>query len=224
MAPVPATITVNFIANYAGNHRIAYRPVVVPSVPYSFVTTPCVGGGTPCSGTIAITVDNETCDNVVYEGYVQAECELEISVNGRIPWTVTFSPNPVCDAYSITCNEVGGCDPIPALGNDCNGDPFPSLLGFDQDAVFYVCSEATPTPPTGYAVTALTRDEFCCYDCEQVTFAASGGSARIVYIDCTTRALIDTTLANGDDATVCVVAGSYYVGTNGTVSAPVACP
>jgi len=222
MAPVPATITVNFIANYAGTHRIAYRSG--GAGPYSFVTTPCVGGGTPCSGTIAITVDNETCDNVVYDGYVQATCEDEESVNGRIPFTVTFSPNPVCDAFSITCNEVGGCDPIPALGTDCNGDSFPSLLGFNQNDVFFVCTDAALGLPTGYTSAALTRDEFCCYDCEQVTFAASGGSARIVYIDCTTRALIDTTLANGDDATVCVVAGSYYVGTNGTVSAPVACP
>ena len=222
MAPVPATITVNFIANYAGGHRICYR--TGGSGPYTCISTSCAGGGTPCSGTIAVSVDNETCDPVVFDGYVQATCEDEESVNGRIPFTVTFTPNPECDAYSVACNDPGGCpDPISWVGTDCNGDAFPSIDGFNTGDTFYVCSGAAPTA-VGYVVTQLAREVMCCYDCENVTFAASGGSARITYIDCATRALIDTTLGSGDDATVCVVTNSYYVGPNGTVSVLGTCP
>ena len=221
MAPVPATITVNFIANYAGTHRIAYRSG--GAGPYSFVTTPCVGGGTPCSGTIAITVDNETCDNVVYDGYVQATCEDEESVNGRIPFTVTFTPNPVCDAYSITCNTPGGCATIPELGTDCDGNLITTFPGIGENETFWMCSEALPTAP-GYVVTALTKDQVCCYDCEEVTFTtpALEDPIRLIYIDCATRALIDTTVAGGAPETYCVVAGAYNFG--GTVTVLGTCP
>jgi hypothetical protein len=106
MALVPATITVNFIANYAGGHRVCWRQG--GTGPYDCSTTVvCVGGGSPCSATIAVSVDNETCDNVVFDGYVQAECEALDSVAGRVTWSTTFSPNPLCDAYAITCTTVG---------------------------------------------------------------------------------------------------------------------
>ena len=106
MAAIPATINVNFTSNYAGGHRVCWR--IGNSGPYNCSTTvACLGGATPCAANIAIMVDNETCDQVTFEGYVQAECEDIGSLNGRVPFSVTFTPDPTCDSYNITCNAVG---------------------------------------------------------------------------------------------------------------------
>lgn len=106
MAAIPATINVNFTSNYAGGHRVCWR--IGNAGPYNCSTVvTCLGGGNPCSANIGITVDNETCDAVTFEGYVQAICEDIGSLNGRVPFSTTFTPNPTCDSYHITCNSVG---------------------------------------------------------------------------------------------------------------------
>lgn len=106
MAAIPATINVNFTSNYAGGHRVCWR--IGNAGPYNCSTVvTCLGGGNPCSANIAITVDNETCDAVTFEGYVQAVCEDIGSLNGRVPFSSTFTPDPTCDSFNITCNSVG---------------------------------------------------------------------------------------------------------------------
>lgn len=109
MASVPATISVNWTSNYDGPHRVCYR--LQGTIPYNCTGTGthpyCAGGGADCSYDIAITVDNETCDNVTYEGYVQPACEEEASLVGRIPFSVTFIPDPACNKYIATCARVG---------------------------------------------------------------------------------------------------------------------
>jgi len=105
MAAIPASITVNFTSNYAGPHRICWR--VGGSGPYNCTTiVSCPGGGNPCTGVITFTVDNETCDPVVFDGYVQAACEAEGSLSGQVPFTNTFTPNPACKGYTLTCESV----------------------------------------------------------------------------------------------------------------------
>ena len=105
MAPIPATITVNFISNYAGGHRVCWR--IGNSGPYDCTTIViCAGGGSPCSANVPITVDNDTCASVDFEGYVQAICEVEGSLNGRVPFSASFIPDPTCDKYDITCSAV----------------------------------------------------------------------------------------------------------------------
>jgi len=109
MASVNATITVGWTSNYDGPHRVCYR--LQGTVPYNCTGTGthpyCAGGGAACSYDISITVDNETCDNVTYEGYVQPACEDESSLVGRIPFSVTFIPDPACNKYIATCSRVG---------------------------------------------------------------------------------------------------------------------
>lgn len=103
MAPIPATITINWQSNYNGPHRVCWRPVGAPS--YTCTPTgshPNCGVG-PCSYVIPITVDNETCTPVSYEGYVQAACETEASLNGRISFLITFTPSPACERYEAIC-------------------------------------------------------------------------------------------------------------------------
>lgn len=104
MSLVPANITVNFIANYNGAHRICYR-VSGSSGPYTCINTTCSLGA--CSGAIPIFVDNETCPTIQYEGYVQAECQDVNSLVDRIPFSVNFVPSQSCKLYTITCINVG---------------------------------------------------------------------------------------------------------------------
>lgn len=112
MSLVAAQIPVSWISNYPGPHRVCYRVVGAPSYICTVPGTPgpgyhpnCAGGGAPCSYNIEIMVDNETCNQVDYEGYVQAACEDEASLIGRIPFAVSFIPSPACKRYEVTCDN-----------------------------------------------------------------------------------------------------------------------
>lgn len=105
MAPIPASISVNFISNYAGFHRVCWR--TGGAGPYDCTTlVSCTGGGAACSAVIPIMVDNETCTPVSFDGYVQATCELEESLNGRVAFNTVFTPVPPCREWVVTCNAV----------------------------------------------------------------------------------------------------------------------
>jgi len=117
MAPMSGILTVKFLSNYAGIHRVCWR--IGGTGVYDCTTTvTCSGYGAACHVDIPITIDQETCDPIVYDGYVQATCEAIGSMNGRIPFTVTFTPEPICASYSILCNAVGVSDiTITVTGN-----------------------------------------------------------------------------------------------------------
>lgn len=104
MAIVTATITVDFTANYTGDHRVCFR-VQGSGDPYDCSTiVNCAGGGTACQAIINTDVNTTSCDGTItFEGYVQAACEDILSTNGRLAWTADFVPNPVCNRYEVTC-------------------------------------------------------------------------------------------------------------------------
>ena len=106
MALIAASITVNFLSNYAGQHRVCWRTGGAGA--YNCTTlVSCPGSSaTPCSVAISITVDNETCTNVDFDGYVQAVCEDEASTNGRVTFSTSFVPDPSCKRYVATCARV----------------------------------------------------------------------------------------------------------------------
>lgn len=106
MALVSATLTVNFISNYAGQHRVCWRINNTGAYDCTTVVT-CTGGGNACSATITILVDNESCDPVEFDGYVQALCEDSGSLSGRDYFSSIFVPNPTCASYNLRCNSVG---------------------------------------------------------------------------------------------------------------------
>lgn len=104
MAIVTATITVDFTANYAGDHRVCFR-IQGSGDPYDCTTiVNCVGGGTSCQAIINTDVNTTSCDGVItFEGYVQAACEDEASLTGRLAWTADFTPNPICNRVELEC-------------------------------------------------------------------------------------------------------------------------
>jgi len=104
MSAVAATLTVTFTAQYVGQHRVCYS---INSSGTTCVTTNCTGLGASCSVDIPITVDNETCTDVVFSGYAQAVCEPTGSPNGRTPFTYTFTSSPQCKRYSVTLLHSG---------------------------------------------------------------------------------------------------------------------
>ncbi len=103
-----------FSNNFSNNQRIKinnYGSYVCWRIgstgPYDCTTVvTCTGGGAPCSASISITVDQETCSTETFEGYVQATCEDVGSLSGRVPFSSIFTPTPTCAGYQITCNAV----------------------------------------------------------------------------------------------------------------------
>lgn len=105
MSAVPGSITLTFVSYYAGVHRVCYR--LNNTGPYTCNNVTCAGGGATCTYTITVAVDNETCTDVEFDGYVQAACQDIASTDGRIPFSTTFTPAPTCQRYEVTCNTVG---------------------------------------------------------------------------------------------------------------------
>lgn len=112
MAAVPALLNFAFDSTYtAGCYRIATR-IQGSGDPYIITPAACTPFvpptlSVPCVAQIPITVDDETCTEVIYEGYVQPCCQDEASLEGRVAFTVTFTPNPSCKSYDVTCDSAG---------------------------------------------------------------------------------------------------------------------
>lgn len=106
MAIITATVTVDFDANQAGDHRVCWR-IQDSGDDYNCDTVVnCVGGGANCEVDIEIDVNDTSCDGVVtFEGYIQPTCEDILSTNGRLDWVTTFTPTLACLRYEILCEE-----------------------------------------------------------------------------------------------------------------------
>lgn len=105
MAATSATVTVNFISNYVGVHRACYRYGNLGS--YTCLNVTCAGNGASCSINLPVVVDNETCQPLQIQGYVQAACQDVNSSVDRVPFVVDFTPTPTCLKYNFTCQSVG---------------------------------------------------------------------------------------------------------------------
>lgn len=104
MATIGATITIDFQAFYAGDHRACFR-IFGSGDPYDCTTVVnCVGSGAGCQVVINTTVNSTSCDGTVtFEGYIQPTCQDILSTEGRLVWTADFVPNVVCQRNEIEC-------------------------------------------------------------------------------------------------------------------------
>lgn len=168
-----ATITVDFLANYAGPHRACWR-VQGSGNPYvctNLVT--CVGGGSPCQFLINVMVDLESCEDVIFEGYIQATCQPEGSSIDQVPFEVTYTPTPSCNMYSLT-NDTGSTYNFTSseLGVNCDGTARPALSVADGASIA-LCGIA--------GMPQIIIDDFnvvpllnsCCSTCQNYSFTIS---------------------------------------------------
>ena len=110
--PITGNLLIEWTSNYSiGCHRIGYR--IQGSGSYTIednIATPFCNPGIAesCAYSIGpLSFENESCDDVVYEYYVQPCCENPVSEDGRVYGTVTFTPTPSCIAVAFTCSNVG---------------------------------------------------------------------------------------------------------------------
>ena len=114
-----ATITINYTANYLGDHRVCYRQVGTTNYCCLTDTVSALGPQTFiidfavladfCDGTadeVVVPVETD-CGPYSYEGYIQPDCEVLGSPNNRTLWTADFTTTPSCLAYIITCESAG---------------------------------------------------------------------------------------------------------------------
>ena len=168
-----ATITVDFLANYAGQHRACWR-VQGSGNPYvctNLVT--CVGGGNPCQALINVMVDPESCEDVIFEGYIQAACQVEGSSIDRVPFTVTYTPNPTCKMYSVT-NTTGDVYDFTSaeLGVNCDGTTRPAL-SLEDGASIALCGIASMPQIIIDDFNVEVIPDSCCTTCKKYTFTIS---------------------------------------------------
>lgn len=102
MALIPGALNLTFVSNYVGCHRICWRIQGNPTYDCSTQVN-CGGNGASCNAIIGIQIDDSTCVPVVYEGYAQACCEDVASLNGRLPFLLSYTPSANCQGYTITC-------------------------------------------------------------------------------------------------------------------------
>ena len=101
MPPVTGYISISFTPNFVGQHRICWRIGNVG--PYTCEpdftcnTDPCTYYITP------VSLNNDSCDTVDFNGYIQAACEEEGTLDGAVFWSQAFVPNPECQPYQLTC-------------------------------------------------------------------------------------------------------------------------
>lgn len=237
----PGTITVTFTANYAGPHRICWRQC--GSGPYVCTNiVDCAGGGNVCSAVISVMVDPETCNPVCFEGYIQATCNPEESSIGQVPWTTTFTPNPVCKGFIITNtslatipNTLGPTVPAIDMGLNCNGTARPDLAIYNGLSVRVCATTTIPNLPAQYV---MVKSDFCCYDCTNYSITISPActpgcsldESFMYYIDCDTRELkkVDFTGNTVTTLNICAVTGSVSLQLTseaiGTVNTVGPCP
>lgn len=108
MALISATITVDFIANYSGDHRVCWKVQGTDTYDCSTIIN-CAGGGNTCQAVFTAQLNGTSCDgDIVVEGYVQAACQDELSLEGRVPFqTNPFTPTVVCERFEVICDHVG---------------------------------------------------------------------------------------------------------------------
>ena len=204
----PAIITVNFISNYAGPHRICWR---IQGSGNAYVCTnivDCLGGGNSCQALINTMVDPNLCEPIIFEGYIQATCNAESSPTGQIPFTVTYTPNPSCNAYILTNSSGDVYDFASAeMGLNCDGTTRNGVQLADGGFI-YLCGIAAMPQRIIDIFNVTAYPNICCGVCNNYTVnSASNQVSVIYYIDCATKHFMSTIapIAGDPGLVICAV-------------------
>lgn len=190
-----ATITVDFLGNYAGPHRVCWR-VQDSGNPYACTNiVTCVGGGNPCQALINVMIDPESCEDVIFEGYIQATCQPEDSTVDRVPFTVIYTPTPTCNVYNLT-NDTGTDYTFTSseLGVNCDGT-IRSGMTVADGATIALCGIAGMPQNIIDDFNVIPALNSCCSICKNYAFTISifndkcAPNIVITYIDVVTGIL-----------------------------------
>jgi hypothetical protein len=211
MAAFPATLHVSWVSNYVGNHRVCYK--LLGELIYDCTTiVNCPVAGDTYTADIAVLLDNERCDDMIFEIYVQATCNAETSETGRIDASTTFVPTPTCVSYLLTCvDDAGGTQCLGETHDNCTGGTtsIPTSL---TGATYYICSTIAPkVPQAGWTIVADPATH-CCYDCVNVSFLMDRGfgPSEIVFMSCIDGLYTTAVLPEGITITACMVRDTWY--------------
>lgn len=207
----PATITVDFLGNYAGPHRVCWR-VQGSGNPYvctNIVT--CVGGGNPCQAIINVMVETESCEDVIFEGYIQATCQVEGSSIDQVPFTVTYTPTPSCKGYILT-NSSGTTQAFLSsdLGLNCDGTSRTGITLLTGKSI-YLCGIAGMPQNIIDDYNVVLDTDICCSVCENYTVTSTTMADGVVfYIDCLTKqfTIVNAPAMGGAGIEICAVKNS----------------
>lgn len=211
MAAFSATLHVAWISNYSGNHRVCYK--LLGDLVYDCTTiVACPVPGDPYIADIIVSLDNERCDDMIFEIYVQATCNAEASETGRIDASTTFVVTPTCVSYLLTCvDDLGGTQCQGETHDNCTGGTtaIPTSLTGDT---FYICStEAPKVPQAGWTIVA-DPSVHCCYDCVNVEFLIDPGTgpSEVTFMSCIDGLYTSSVLIEGITITACMVRDTWY--------------
>lgn len=125
-----ATLSITFTPQITSNHRVCWKETT--DVSYDCTTIVAGIAGVPVTANISVTVFNETCDPVTFEGYVQPTCEAEGSLLNRTAFpNVIFTPDNPCLFWEAICAPgVDRVDVIdPGSGYTPGGTINPTITG-----------------------------------------------------------------------------------------------
>ena len=132
MAEEVKIVTVKWVSQSNVPHRVCWKKVADTEFNCTTDGTHPDCGIGDCAYDFPITVDEETCQSVDYEGYVQPTCHDAGSTDGRIAFAFTFVPDPACNRYEVFCDE----SPVGSLtltdggsGYDPNNPPGVTFSG-----------------------------------------------------------------------------------------------
>lgn len=114
-------LEITFTPQTSIDHRVCWKETTDSSYDCSTIATGCVAG-VPKTVSINVTVFNESCDDITYEGYVQPICEPEASLLNRTAFpNVTFTPDQPCNYWEVVC--APGIDAIGIVDNGSGYTP-----------------------------------------------------------------------------------------------------
>lgn len=190
-------ITINFNANWVGNHIVYFTLTGATTFYTSPLTVNCTALG-PCSVTLDdVEYVKPSCDSIIIEGVIFPECDLEEEIplgyafeyvlDGDCYTTLAkcISPNG-CSAFDTTllctkCNSVANNTIVATQSSTVPGVyQLNDYVPYESEYRFCLLSPQTFSqglkPQQGWQISVYSNNsdpEACCYECETVQFSFS---------------------------------------------------
>jgi len=169
-------LEISWTANWIGNYNVCYREAGTLNYTCSIEFVAALGPATK-----TITVPNNYCDLVVYEGYILAECQGNADPAEGTQFTIQIvQKDDPCNPYNVHCDNA----PIASL--------IPSAPGIDYVTGEDVLADGIPVgtivAPTGFITDVIITDSVTTFTTPPVvtisTTSGTGGAIQLTLADC----------------------------------------